>query len=72
MYAEEEYVVAAINAGASGYLIKQSVSSSLIEAIKHVRAGRMYFSPEISGAVLSAANIKEEVIKKSPIEKEKF
>ncbi|MBT3479609.1 MAG: response regulator transcription factor [Candidatus Marinimicrobia bacterium] len=57
MYAEEEYVVTAINAGASGYLIKQSVSRSLIEAIKQVQAGRVYFSPEISGAVLNAANI---------------
>ena len=45
MYAEEEYVVTAINAGASGYLIKQSVSRSLIEAIKQVQAGRVYFSP---------------------------
>jgi len=57
MYADEEYVVAAISAGASGYLIKQSASDALIDAIKQVHSGRFYFTPEISDAVLSLANI---------------
>ncbi len=57
MYADDEYVLAAVRAGASGYLVKQSVSSSLIDAVKQVQSGRVYFSPEVSGAVLSMANV---------------
>lgn len=56
MYTDDEYVVSAINAGADGYIVKQSVSSSLVDAVRHVQGGRVYFSPEISNAVISRQN----------------
>ncbi len=61
MYTDDEYVVSAINAGAHGYIVKQSASSSLVDAVKHVKSGRVYFSPEISNAVVSLQNEKGQI-----------
>jgi len=48
MYAKQEYVVQAIQAGARGYLIKEDAVSELKVAIKTVTDGELYFSPHIS------------------------
>jgi DNA-binding NarL/FixJ family response regulator len=48
MYAKQEYVVQAIQAGARGYLIKEDAVSELKAAIKTVTDGELYFSPRIS------------------------
>jgi DNA-binding NarL/FixJ family response regulator len=48
MYANHEYVVQAIRAGASGYLVKDDAVSQLKAAIEVVRKGELYFSPRIS------------------------
>ena len=48
MYANEEYVREAIEAGASGYLVKRSAAVELEQAITAVAAGEKYFSPLIS------------------------
>ncbi|MBT3299369.1 MAG: response regulator transcription factor, partial [Candidatus Marinimicrobia bacterium] len=55
MYSDEEYVLEALEAGVSGYLVKQSAADTLIQAIQSVMQGNPFFSPEISGAVLKAA-----------------
>ena len=52
MHADPAYVRQAFRAGASGYVVKSSASSHLIEAIQEVAAGRRYISP-IPGADLS-------------------
>lgn len=52
MHADPAYVRQAFRAGASGYVVKSSASSHLIEAIQEVAAGRRYISP-IPGAELS-------------------
>lgn len=44
---EEAYVVAAINAGAMGYLIKQTSADSVCPAIREVQKGNTFFSPSI-------------------------
>lgn len=44
MYEEEEYVVRAINDGASGYVSKSAVAEDLILAIRRVAAGGQYIS----------------------------
>jgi len=51
MYANEEYVREAINAGASGYLVKRSAATELERAITAVARGEKYFSPLISAHV---------------------
>jgi len=43
MHQEQEYVVHAVRAGASGYLAKDSATSELIEAIRELAAGRAHF-----------------------------
>jgi DNA-binding NarL/FixJ family response regulator len=48
MYANQEYVVQAIQAGARGYLIKEDAVSELKAAIKGVTDGEIYLSPSIT------------------------
>ena len=48
MYANEEYVREAINAGAAGYLVKRSAATELERAITAVARGEKYFSPLVS------------------------
>lgn len=47
MHANEAYVVEALRNGASGYLLKESSSSDLIQAIQSVIAGQRYLSPSL-------------------------
>src|ERR1700726_3229380 len=53
IYANQEYVVQAIQAGARGYLIKEDSISELKAAIKAVTDGELYFSPRISKHLIS-------------------
>jgi DNA-binding NarL/FixJ family response regulator len=46
-YADDEYVYRLTEAGASGYLIKQSAGSELIRAVREIAKGNAYFSPSI-------------------------
>ena len=48
MHADEGYVLRVLRAGARGYLLKDSAEGDLIEAIRTVRGGKTFFSPEIS------------------------
>jgi two-component system response regulator NreC len=52
MHNSEEYVYALLKAGAKGYLLKESVSSDLVEAIHAVEAGGTYLHPSISTKVV--------------------
>lgn len=51
--AEEEDVLEAVKAGASGYLLKSSTSDEIRDAIQRVRAGEPVFTPSLAGLVLS-------------------
>ncbi|MEO8398962.1 MAG: response regulator transcription factor [Ignavibacteriaceae bacterium] len=53
MHANEEYVVQALKAGASGYLLKDSAPNELEIAIKAVAKGETYLSPSISKHVVN-------------------
>jgi DNA-binding NarL/FixJ family response regulator len=48
MYGNEEYVLHALRAGASGYLLKTSSAVELEVAIKAVAQGEIYLSPPVS------------------------
>jgi len=47
MYASNEYVQQALDAGAHGYVLKSSVGADVIPAIQKIMAGRRFFSPKI-------------------------
>ena len=46
-YSDDECVKALMEAGAMGYLMKQTASNELVEAIRHTRRGNQVFSPAI-------------------------
>lgn len=48
----EEYVLAALEAGADGYVLKDATHDELLMAIKSVIADRPYLSPGVSKAVI--------------------
>ena len=48
----EEYILAALQSGADGYLLKESTHAELLAAVKHVLSGKRYISPGISDQVL--------------------
>jgi two-component system response regulator NreC len=54
MHATEGYVLEALKCGASGYVLKQSTSANLLQAIKDVIAGRRYLSPPLSERAIEA------------------
>jgi DNA-binding NarL/FixJ family response regulator len=47
MHHDESYIVRALNAGARGYLLKDSLKADLIAAVKSVSQGHSYFSQKI-------------------------
>ena len=48
----EEYVLATLQAGADGYVLKDAIHSELGMAIKNVLMGKRYLSPDISERVI--------------------
>jgi DNA-binding NarL/FixJ family response regulator len=43
-----DYARAAFDAGAAGYVVKERLASDLIQALRHVVAGRSFVSPTIA------------------------
>jgi two-component system response regulator NreC len=52
MHSDEDYLLSALNAGAKGYLLKESAEVDLVRAIHAVRKGTPFFSPEIARTML--------------------
>jgi DNA-binding NarL/FixJ family response regulator len=52
MHAGEEYVMQALRAGASGYLLKDAATSELELAVRAVARGETYLTPTISKRVI--------------------
>jgi len=52
MHSERQIVVGVFRAGASGYLLKESSSLELVDAIRTIHLGRKYLSQKISDIVL--------------------
>jgi DNA-binding NarL/FixJ family response regulator len=53
MFAERQYAVRALQAGACGYLTKASAGTELIRAVKHILAGGRYVSAELADQLAS-------------------
>lgn len=54
MHNIEEYILAALESGADGYLLKGATQQELMTAIKTVLAGKTYLSPDVSEKVIHA------------------
>jgi two-component system, NarL family, response regulator NreC len=52
MHSDETYVTRALNAGATGYLLKDSAGKDLIKAVTAVSQGEAFFSPAVSRLML--------------------
>jgi two-component system, NarL family, response regulator NreC len=48
MHANDAYVLEALKNGATGYLLKNSAASDLVQAVRDVAAGHRHLSPSIS------------------------
>lgn len=58
MYSEESYLSSMIEAGASGFLLKNSSFSEVKSALRDVMEGKNYFSPAIIQSILEIMNHK--------------
>lgn len=52
MHSTNEHILRALQAGARGYLLKDSAGAELVEAVRVVHAGRRYLSSKIAASVI--------------------
>jgi len=64
-YSDEEYVQQFTEAGAAGYLLKQTAATDLIKAVREARKGCAFFSPAISRRLLN--HYREAFVKGVPL-----
>jgi len=60
IFDEEEKVIEAVKAGASGYLLKGAPSEKVIEAIREVKAGGTIIQPNLARRLLRHFHVPEE------------
>lgn len=63
---DDERVFDALKAGASGYLLKDTPSPRLIEAIETLHAGNSFLQPSIASKVLAEFNRRSEPVRSAP------
>jgi DNA-binding NarL/FixJ family response regulator len=51
MYSSSEHILRSFNAGARGYLLKESAGSEVVDAIRSVHAGNRYLSRTVSDQI---------------------
>jgi len=61
----DEYILASLQAGADGYLLKNENFADLLTAFKSVLSGKQYLSPEISETVLVGCLDGKKTLKKT-------
>jgi DNA-binding NarL/FixJ family response regulator len=52
MHADEAYITQALQAGAKGYLLKDSADTDLLRGVADVASGKSFFSPAVAKVVL--------------------
>jgi DNA-binding NarL/FixJ family response regulator len=60
MHAEEAYLEAVLEAGASGYLVKSTADRELVEAIRAVARGEIFVQPSAARVLAQGARRREE------------
>lgn len=59
-YSDKRYVLNMLEAGAQGYVLKDSASSELLTAIQVVAGGQSYLSPPITSTVVQSYTTKQD------------
>jgi DNA-binding NarL/FixJ family response regulator len=54
MHQEEDYILKSVEAGASGYLLKDNTREEMLRALRSVAAGEKYFSPSVSNVIIAS------------------
>lgn len=72
MFSEDEYAMASLKAGASGYLTKESAPVQIIEAIRVVAQGGKYVSPALVDKLLSPTGQQREPLPHELLSKREF
>ncbi len=54
MYGDRKHVLEALQAGAKAYVVKKSVSSELVQAVREALVGRRYLGPSLADVVVDA------------------
>jgi DNA-binding NarL/FixJ family response regulator len=52
---EPDFILRSVQAGASGYLLKNASTSEIVEAIKKIMAGKQHFSSDVALAMMQAS-----------------
>ena len=69
MYSSSEHISRALQAGALGYVMKESAGKELVEAVRAVYVGRLYFSQTIVETIMNDyVNLRQSNPSKSPLE----
>ena len=53
MHSDHQFVVKMLQAGASGYMLKDCAFEELISAVRTISAGKFYLSKDVTGVVIS-------------------
>jgi DNA-binding NarL/FixJ family response regulator len=53
MYSDDVYITQALQAGARGFVLKDSADADLVRAVADLAAGKSHFSPSVSKVVLN-------------------
>ncbi|OLC54647.1 MAG: DNA-binding response regulator [Acidobacteria bacterium 13_1_40CM_4_69_4] len=61
MHTEDPYVLEALRAGISGYVLKTQATIDLVQAIREVTRGAIYLSPGVSKTVVDAYRSKSDL-----------
>jgi two-component system response regulator NreC len=53
MHADDAYVLEALRAGATGYVLKESQAAEFVQAVRDAAAGQRYLSPALSERIIT-------------------
>jgi DNA-binding NarL/FixJ family response regulator len=69
MYDDEQYVRNALDAGVSGYILKNALETDLIRAVRTLADGGHFLSPELSGVAIRSLRGEDDKSSEDPFTK---
>ena len=67
MFEDENYVLAAMSAGAQGYVQKSAIDTELLQAIENVAAGRLHLNEKSAKSLLSMLLVERQQVVAPPM-----